>query len=307
MSVSCNIMHLCYEDLNPKDTGLGNTLFQLATQYALSKKYSLQMNIQELIVYCQRLNKINYDHDKTIFRKLLNIFDSSYIQDYVLLQEERNKEQVCDTNIENKIVEEIEKSSDVNIKLYGYLQSHVYFDQYRNDILDLFEIDNRSFHYIKNIYPILFDDKYVCISLHVRMNYCGIDYNFNYFKQAIQYFIEEYSHTGLKPYFLVFSNNIDSIKDWFYGNNEQIPYLIVNNSVDYLDLWTMSLCKHNIISHSTFSWWGAYLNNNPEKKVLYPNDALRIFWGKLYDEPQNVERKTEHYKPEWIGLEVNTF
>jgi hypothetical protein len=291
-----------YENLNPKDTGLGNTLFQLAAQYAFSKKYSLKMNVHELDIYCNKLNRCGYDHDKTILRKFLENYDSSLIEDFMLLSEEQNKEQICDKNI----IKVVSNSSNSNIKLYGYLQSHVYFDECRDDLINMFEIDDKSMEYIKTSYPRLFDENFVCISLHVRMNYCGIDYNFNYFKKAIEYFTEKYANTNKQLCFFVFSNNIDSIKEWFRGKND-ILYRIVNNPVDYLDLWTMSLCKHNIISHSTFSWWGAYLNKNSDKIVLYPNDALRIFWGKLYNDPQCIERKWEHYKPEWIGLEVNTF
>ena len=200
-------------------------------------------------------------------------------------------------------IERVQKNKDTNknIKIYGYLQSHLYFDEYKDDILELFKSDGESLQYIKDKYSVLFDDEYTCISLHVRMNYGGIDYNFNFFEKSIAHFTEQFPNA----YFLVFSNNIDSIRPWF--ENKNINYLIVNNDVDYLDLWTMSLCKHNIISQSTFSWWGAYLNNNSEKIVIYPNDALRIFWGKLYDHPVCIERKYEHFKPEWIGLEVNTF
>ena len=54
MSISCKIVHVTEGNITTKDTGLGNTLFQLATQYSYSKKYGFSMNIHELRLYCDK-------------------------------------------------------------------------------------------------------------------------------------------------------------------------------------------------------------------------------------------------------------
>lgn len=92
---------------------------------------------------------------------------------------------------------------------------------------------------------ILFDESYTCVSLHVRMNYCRINYNTNFFVKAIQYFKGKYPNVV----FLVFSNDIDLVKDWFQ-TVEDIKYVILSNKYDYLDLWAMSLCIFSNRIHS---------------------------------------------------------
>ena len=56
-----------------------------------------------------------------------------------------------------------------------------------------------------------------------------------------------------------------------------------------LDLYLQSQCKHNITANSTFSWWGAYLNNNPLKIVFYPD---------IYD--ANV--KKHRFPKKWLAI-----
>lgn len=151
-------------------------------------------------------------------------------------------------------------------------------------------MDLESENLIKNNYPILFNKDVICVAIHVRMNYANcINYNFNYFSETIEFFKNKFSNV----HFLVFSNNVSSIENWF---NDKNLYTYVTGNIDYIDLWIMSLCKHNIITHSTFSWWGAYLNNNPDKIVTFPTETLKILGGGLNRKFKFLQRRTEGHE-----------
>ena len=68
--------------------------------------------------------------------------------------------------------------------------------------------------------------------------------------------------------YLIFSNDIEWCKKNFIGNQ----FIFIEGEKDYIDLWLMSLCKNNIIANSSFSWWGAWLNTNSDKKVITPKN-----------------------------------
>jgi hypothetical protein len=66
----------------------------------------------------------------------------------------------------------------------------------------------------------------------------------------------------------VFSDDIN----WCKQNLSFPKMQFVEGQDNIEDLWFMSLCSNNIIANSSFSWWGAWLNNNPEKKVIAPKN-----------------------------------
>lgn len=73
--------------------------------------------------------------------------------------------------------------------------------------------------------------------------------------------------------FYMFSNDTDWVKKHFTGKD----CVVAEGSTEdtgYQDLYLMSLCQHHIIANSSFSWWGAWLGGNPQKKVIAPDRWL---------------------------------
>lgn len=115
------------------------------------------------------------------------------------------------------------------------------------------------------------------VSLHVRRgdylnlpNYCVCDER--YYEKAIRHIQENVS----SPFFYVFSNDPMWCEDFMRKFN--VPFKIVdwNQGKDSCqDMYLMTQCKHNIIANSTFSWWGAWLNQNKNKIVVAPSHWFR--------------------------------
>lgn len=88
-----------------------------------------------------------------------------------------------------------------------------------------------------------------------------------YYVQAMNYVKNKYPNA----FFCFFSNDIE----WVRNNMKEENALYVGRDMytqysDWYDMFLMSACKHNIIPNSTFGWWGAWLNRNPNKIVIAP-------------------------------------
>ena len=116
------------------------------------------------------------------------------------------------------------------------------------------------------------------VSLHVRRgdytyneelnNMCTLDY----YNNATHFMDTKFD----KLTYFVFSDD----KIWIKENFKSLNFTLVdfNEKIDnWQDMFLMSKCKHNIIANSTFSWWGAWLNENPDKIVIAPSKWFKTF------------------------------
>ena len=151
----------------------------------------------------------------------------------------------------------------------GYMQSEKYFTNNRQLILDMFAPTEVVKQYINDKYRELLRNN--LMSIHIRRgDYVHLPDHHPTVSPAYHIDATRYitSRTAVERY-LIFSDDIEWCKQTF-GNEQDITY--IEGEADYIDLYLMSMCKHNIIANSTFSWWGAWLNQNPDKIVVAPKD-----------------------------------
>jgi hypothetical protein len=247
--------------LSEKNTGLGNVLFQIASTYGLAKKtgrIAIWNNVNE---YGNTLKtRFGFNHKDTIFRHFMSkteglVFEGKCLNDGYGKYDET--------------LYPFLKLSDKNIVIVGYLENTKYFDEYKDEIKQLFSPDEDSLKTIKLTYPILFDSSYTTIGIHFRGNeYLHLEGKpkFDYLKRIILHLKATISN----PVFLIFSDDMD---EFDFSVLDDTYYIKMGSKEDYIDLWAFSLCKHAILSHSTFAFWGAYLNKN--EGMFYIGYSLR--------------------------------
>ncbi len=155
--------------------------------------------------------------------------------------------------------------------LQGWFQNEKYFREYRNLICEEFT-PVREIKIEKGIQELIENE--VTVSVHIRRgDYKSIDYTvpLDYYQKAINHI----SKKANKPFFLFFSDDIEWVRE-----NMKLPdkhyFVSGKNLKDYEEMMLMSRCAHNIIANSTFSWWGAWLNKNPDKIVVAPRMWMRL-------------------------------
>ena len=163
----------------------------------------------------------------------------------------------------------------------GYWQSYRYFEEEKSVILrHLFDLREN----FSNSLGLNASSLCMSVALHVRRG----DYVTNKHANSFHGVLDSYYEHAVRlmseridgATFYVFSDDITWCKEKFAGFDHAFVYVQQNLKDPIQDLLFMSLMGHNIIANSSFSWWGAYLNSNRDKFVIYPE-----LWFKGREQP----------------------
>jgi hypothetical protein len=192
--------------------------------------------------------------------------------------------------------------------LSGYFQSEKYFDSVEPALL------RKCF--TPKVQPNESNRRYLeqmqhaeAVSMHVRRGDLASNQKYqtfygtlsgDYYRRAV----DQVKSKVNNPVFFIFSDDLP----WCEEHLDFIPdkVFVDGNSGDnsYWDLYLMSRCKHHIIANSTFSWWGAWLNDNPNKIVIAPEQKYRkrFYTGLLSSYPARWYDDKDYLPENWIKI-----
>ena len=164
-----------------------------------------------------------------------------------------------------------------DFKLLGYFQSYKYFDDYKKEIFGLIDLDKKKTELREKVAI----DENNTISMHFRLgDYKKIQEHhpilpLNYYETALHKVCNMSGKNDWNILYICEDQDISHVNESINELRCLFPSLkferLEGGFADWEQLLAMSICRHNIIANSTFSWFGAYFNTRPDKLVYYPN------------------------------------
>lgn len=259
--------------------GLGNQMFQYAYAKALAGNNTIIFNINSF-----KKRKHNHESKREYELKIFKSIKVKKINSLLLrfIISKTKCIQIFKKILSLKVYEvysvndnnmsfSVNLSSTNPIYLEGYFQNPIYFNSIRDVLVKEFRFPDLPNCFKETIHKIQSANS---ISIHVRRGDYLNSGNYeihgvlpiSYYSKAIEV-INNYIQ---KPIYYVFSDDIIWCKANFNYLDYHINFISNINSDSWVDMYLMSLCKHNIIANSTYSWWSAWLNQNEDKIVVSP-------------------------------------
>lgn len=219
---------------------LGNQLFQIASLFGIAHKNNLNPVIPEEWKYKDFFPHCNKYLGKVECQNIIRIPQFHFV-DFAI-------------------------PSNQDILLDGYLQSYKYFDFMYPYIKVLFYIKGNE-----NKYRIPYT------SLHIRRG-DYLQYPNHHPTTSLDYYNNAIETIGINQDFVICTDDKPYCQDLINKGLFASKNMFISDAEDEItDFSTMTICDNNIIANSSFSWWAAYLNNNPNKTVISPNPHTKWF------------------------------
>jgi hypothetical protein len=177
--------------------------------------------------------------------------------------------------------------------LHGYFQSYKYFEKHYHTIIELIGLRAKQ-EDIRSKTTLLSCVGNTTISLHFRLG----DYlekqshhpimSIKYYMGALTHIIDQLGSDTFRVIYFGEKDDESTIKICIQILTKKFPHLeFVNADLeeDWEQMLLMSVCSHNVIANSSFSWWGAYFNRNPDKIVCY---TARWFGPALHHDTKDL-------------------
>jgi hypothetical protein len=288
--------------------GIGNQLFQYAAAYSYAKKNDRNLVIDTGSYYGYRWSKDSaFVLDKFIFD--LDIvgnhwwsftFSFGVIGSYVGRVFRRFFWQHGNIYKEKElfVFDRFFLIKDNYEGVYGSFQSPLYFESYDYNVKSIFNLPlisekskemRSTINSVESSVSIHYRDYGDPLSGGDDIKLLMGDVSNRYYEDAVSLIESNIKN----PVYFVFSNNIESAKLKFKKLDIQIVYFDYKSDILWEDMSLMSLCKHNIICNSSYSWWSAYLNTNKNKIVIAPKN-----WGNFMNDRGN----NNLFPEKWILL-----
>jgi hypothetical protein len=284
--------------------GLGNQLFQIFATIAYTFK-----NKHEFIFpysYELRANTTRYTYWETFLNGLKRYTTDN--PEYNITNDTLNSWHTV--HMMQHHYEEIPSFINThNFRIHGYFQSYKYFENVKERIYDMIHLNDAVAEVREENRNLLEDGKYK-ISMHFRMGdykhiqYCHNILPYDYYRNALSIATQDLPNM-MKIKVLIFceAEDNDSVMSMVNDMKNIWPSIefvkVDDRMVDWKQMLLMSLCDSNIIANSSFSWWGAYMNNNTNKNkmVCYPS--------KWFGPTLQHNYIGDMFPPDWHKIEVN--
>jgi hypothetical protein len=254
--------------------GMGNQMFQYAMAKALALRTSQELRIDITSLKAHGERRYSFpEFSLTVGEARFNDYKTLGLGlfSYPLVRLKKHPAYYLENNFSFNPSLSLRKNS---IYLDGYFQSEKYFVDYENQI-------RQDFNFKKNINSN--EQKYLNemsgyenISLHIRRgDYVTNTSNqtllgsipLNYYLDSVQFLISKLA----KPKFFLFSDDPNWVKENLKIKSSHVHVIGNVGHESWRDMRLMQNCDHHIIANSSFSWWGAWLNNKKNKIVLTPD------------------------------------